>query len=69
MIKLVVLSLLFSYNSYCGGWSDGYIAGYCYNEISCITPVVPICPIPTIQCSDGFQCGYDRGFAVGLNAR
>lgn len=51
---------------YCRGWEKGYVAGYCHEVQNCIKPIVPICPIPKIECNRGFKCGYNRGFLNGL---
>ena len=55
-------------SAFCEGWHDGYIAGYCYRKVSCIPPIVPICPIPRIG-EDTYMDGYNRGFLAGLNAQ
>jgi len=51
-------------DSYCEGWEKGYVAGYCYEVVNCIEPVVPVCPIPEIG-FDTYQDGYNRGFTKG----
>jgi hypothetical protein len=54
-------------NDYCTGWDKGYKAGYCYEKgFGCIAPISPICPIPRIDCMEGYKCGYNRGFVKGL---
>lgn len=65
LIILIILLTSFTTNKYCEGWEDGYIEGYCYENPNCIKPIVPICPIPTVNCSDGYKCGYNRGFSKG----
>lgn len=67
---LLLLSALTVYaaTGFCEGWSDGYKAGYCYQQYGCIPPIVPICPIPNIG-EDSYQDGYNRGFLAGLNDR
>lgn len=71
---LIILLILFSLSftteqaNFCDGWKSGYINGYCYNEYGCITPFVPICPIPSIG-QDDWQSGYNRGLIEGYNDR
>lgn len=54
---------------YCRGWDKGYVEGYCHENPNCIKPIPPICPIPKIDCSEGYRCGYNRGFLKGLANR
>lgn len=63
---LLVLAVAAHASDYCAGWNDGFIAGYCYQKVGCIEPIVPICPIPKIG-EDGYQDGYNRGFLAGLS--
>lgn len=52
---------------FCVGFKDGYQEGYCHDTYSCIPPIPPICPIPTIQESrNSERDGYNRGFKLGL---
>jgi len=54
---------------YCDGWEDGYCEGW--KDVKgqyAICPVTPICPIPEIDCSEGYRCGYNRGFKAGMRA-
>lgn len=53
---------------FCDGWAAGYVAGYCYQQYSCLEPLVPLCPLPRLG-EDGYKDGYNRGFLAGLNAR
>jgi len=57
-----------SADSFCAGWHDGFIAGYCYQNDFCLEPLVPLCPLPNIN-EDSYQDGYGRGFLAGLSAR
>lgn len=49
------------------GFNKGFSEGYCYGKpIGCISPMVPIAPIPKVgESSDSFQDGYNRGFVLG----
>lgn len=44
---------------WCEGWKDvkGQNA-YC--------PYTPYAPYPKYQCSEGYKCGYNRGFKYGM---
>ena len=74
MIKFLIFVVAFvamsfaGYGGFCSGWEDGYQAGYCYENYSCISPIVPICPIPRVG-EDSYQNGYNRGFMAGIKAR
>ena len=50
--------------TYQEGWKKGYKAGYCYQIVNCIDPIVPVCPIPIINFTT-YQDGYDRAFLEG----
>lgn len=50
---------------YCEGWEDGYQEGYCHEIVNCVKPIAPVCPIPKIECREGYRCGYNRGFTKG----
>ena len=65
LLMLVVLTSFTTEDKYCEGFQDGYKAGYCYEVVGCIEPTPPICPTPTVNCSTGYKCGYNRGFAKG----
>jgi hypothetical protein len=69
-IILFCAAALFAYGDtgFCEGWEAGYVAGYCYNQYSCLAPLVPLCPLPRLN-EDSYQGGYNRGFLAGLNAR
>jgi hypothetical protein len=49
------------------GWEDGFCEGWkdVKGQFS-ICPITPICPIPKISCSEGYKCGYNRGFKYGM---
>jgi len=55
-------------DNYCDGWEDGYKAGWCYEVVGCVDPIVPVCPVPTVNCNSGYKCGYNRGFKAGMKA-
>ena len=56
-------------NPFCNGWRNGYVEGYCYNSRGvCLTPIVPICPLPGIS-GNSYSEGYNRGFLAGLSRR
>lgn len=55
-------------SAFCNGWEDGYIAGYCYKQHTCLRPTVPLCPLSGIG-ENTYQHGYNRGFLAGLNAQ
>lgn len=57
-----------AFNSdYDDGWEDGFCEGWkdVKGQFS-ICPVTPITPIPKISCSEGYKCGYNRGFKYGM---
>ena len=51
---------------YCRGWEDGYCEGWkdVKGQFS-VCPITPVCPVSKIQCSEGYKCGYNRGFKAG----
>jgi len=56
-------------SDYCDGWEEGYCEGW--KDVKgqyAICPITPICPIPKIECNEGFRCGYNRGFKAGMKA-
>lgn len=74
IVSLLYLNLLFSVfgfnekKTYCDGWSDGYILGYCGNDLFCIEPVVPICPLPSVGL-DEYKHGLLKGVKAGKKKR
>lgn len=67
----VLITILFSAvsfkSSYCEGFEAGFKKGYCYNKgFGCITPIVPICPLPRIG-ETSWNDGYNRGFMLGIS--
>jgi len=56
-------------SDYCEGWKDGYCEGW--KDVKgpfAICPITPICPLAKIECSEGYKCGYNRGFKAGMKA-
>jgi len=48
------------------GWEEGHCQGW--KDVKgryAVCPVTPICPVPTINCPNGYRCGYNRGFKRG----
>jgi len=64
-ISIFITSLAYSQSeSFRKGWSDGYKEGYCYQKVGCVTPYVPIFPLPDIG-NDTYKGGYNKGFLKG----
>jgi len=55
-------------SKYCDGWEKGYKAGWCYEIVNCIEPIVPVCPVPKPGL-DTYEDGYNRGFTQGKKKR
>lgn len=53
---------------YCNGWEIGYVRGYCYQDLECVKPLVPLCPLPKLN-FDKYQDGINDGFVAGKKAR
>jgi hypothetical protein len=51
------------------GWEDGYCEGWkdVKGQLT-LCPLTPLCPLPTLDCSEGYKCGYNRGFKAGMKA-
>lgn len=52
-------------SEFCDGFRVGYEKGYCYQEFSCLRPLVPLCPLPGLG-ESSFEDGYNRGFLDGI---
>lgn len=58
-----------TYSEYSEGFQDGYCQGWKYVKGEyALCPIPPITPIPDLDCSSGYTCGYNRGFAWGMSA-
>lgn len=70
-IMAIVIAFSFSTGrtDYCEGWESGYCQGWkdVKGQFS-ICPIAPVCPIATMDCSNGYKCGYNRGFKAGMKA-
>ncbi|MBT4779990.1 MAG: hypothetical protein P8P19_03085 [Polaribacter sp.] len=67
--KKVKTEVVVMQSDYEEGWEDGYCEGW--KDVKgqyAICPITPICPIPEIGCSEGYKCGYNRGFKAGMKA-
>lgn len=63
---LIIIVLAFGQTDYCEGWQEGYCEGW--KDVKgqfTVCPVAPVCPVPKIECVEGFRCGYNRGFKKG----
>ena len=52
-----------SISDYCDGWEEGYCEGW--KDVKgqrALCPLTPLCPLAKLECSDGYRCGYNRGF-------
>jgi len=68
-MKTILLILMLFQPTYCDGWKEGYVAGWCYKDAyGCIEPEPPICPPPKIN-QETFKDGYNRGFLKGKKDR
>jgi hypothetical protein len=49
------------------GWKDGVCEGWkdVKGQFS-NCPEPPNCPLPKTSCSEGYTCGYNRGFKFGM---
>tara|TARA_R110000850_G_C9932822_1_gene462261 strand:+ start:101 stop:388 length:288 start_codon:yes stop_codon:yes gene_type:complete len=60
---------LVSQNSYEKGWEEGYCEGW--KDVKgqmALCPLTPLCPLPELDCPEGYKCGYNRGFKAGMKA-
>jgi len=70
VIVFTFLALSFAESRFCRGFEMGYIEGWCYEKYACMEPLVPMCPMPTMnEDSDSFSDGYNKGFLLGLAKR
>jgi hypothetical protein len=71
LLTLVLIVFLISMNinkTYCDGWKKGYVEGWCYKDLNCINPVLPICPIPDPNFNN-YDYGRKDGFEKGRKDR
>lgn len=56
-----------SSDSYCLGFEEGYCEGWTHikGEFA-MCPFPPPCPFPEMDCSEGYRCGYNKGFIKGM---
>lgn len=68
-MKTLLLLISISFNSFCDGWVDGYVAGYRQkNNCQYCTAIAPVCGIPQVgQSYESYQDGYNSGFAKAFN--
>lgn len=66
----LIITPLFIKNekTFCDGWEEGYKAGWCFEIVNCIEPVVPVCPVPEVF-ENTYKDGYNRGFTEGKKKR
>lgn len=71
LIFLVLPLIYFGQNNFNSGFQEGYKKGYCQNQgISCLEPIPPISPIPSInENQNSYQDGYNNGFQRGLKVQ
>ena len=67
-MKLILSIILMLQLTYHDGWKKGYIKGWCYQDLNCIEPIVPISPIPKLG-FDTYKDGYNDGFLKGKKDR
>lgn len=70
---LIVLIFIFNIinaqgDEYDRGFKNGYKEGYCYGDPNCLSPLVPLTPLPRLN-EDTYTDGYNRGFLKGKNDR
>jgi len=51
-------------SDFCDGFEKGYKAGWCYQIVGCIDPIIPVCPVPNVN-ENSEQDGYNKGFVQG----
>ena len=65
-----LLNISYAQSNFFNGFQSGFKNGYCHNQgISCISPIPPNAPLPTVNENiNSYQDGYNRGFEIGLNS-
>jgi hypothetical protein len=68
---ILSLSLLsFDMDTWEIGFYNGYTYGWCYQQQpTCISPVPPVAPTPTIYEDNSYEGGYARGFSQAIDDR
>ena len=66
IFTLLLFAMCVGYGSFCDGWDNGYKDGYCYRDLYCLSPLAPLCPLPSMGQST-YKDGYNRGFLKGLS--
>ncbi|WP_288243478.1 hypothetical protein [uncultured Chryseobacterium sp.] len=62
LFTVLLSTILYCQDIYQNGFSAGYKAGYCYNNLGCIAP---ISPIGDRDFKNDYQTGYNNGFVKG----
>jgi len=62
ILTIASSSILYCQNVYQNGFSAGYKAGYCYNQLGCVPPIAPI---GQLDIKTDYQTGYNNGFVKG----
>ena len=66
VIGLVMLSSFCGGSDFCDGFEEGFDAGYKEEAgYTATVPAAPACPTPRVDCTSGYQCGYNLGFTKG----
>lgn len=53
-------------SEYCEGFESGYTEAWYYVlRNNPIEPTIPTCPIPEVDCSTGYSCGFNAGYSIG----
>lgn len=64
LLSMLLMAYIVEDKTFCDGWKDGYINGYCYKDYDCETPNVPVCPNSRAG-EDTYSDGYNMGFEKG----
>jgi len=47
-------------------WEDDYEGWKDVKGQLSLCPLVPLTPLPKLECREGYKCGYNRGFKYGM---